>query len=182
MPKPSVNFKHQEALDWLSDISESNSVLSAILSVIHPSLYSAGREAVIRLRQNAEIHPLGNVLDKWNTVFSGLSIICNRTTPVHRDTQSRSHWYDLLTALGPYQNCNLGLPGLGISLEYGPGTVVGLSGKVLEHQVLSYEGERVCYAYFMRSNVLEWAGVDGGSWMKTDHYDIVDVVQTTSMS
>jgi len=34
----------------------------------------------------------------------------------------------------------LKLPGLGISLEYGPGTVVGIAGKVLEHEVPSFDG------------------------------------------
>lgn len=62
------------------------------------------------------------------------------------------------------------LPGLGISLEYGPGTVVGLLGMILEHNVDHFEGERVCYAYFMRDSVHEWAGVPGNSWMSIDHY------------
>ena len=72
--------------------------------------------------------------------------------------------------LGRYRNCNLELPGLGLSLEYGPGTVVGLLGSTLEHEVSHFEGERVCYAYFMRDNVHEWAGVPGNSWMTTAHY------------
>ena len=56
-------------------------------------------------------------------------------------------------------------------LEYGPGTVVGLLGAMLEHEVPHFEGERVCYAYFMRDNVHEWAGVLGYTWMATDYYD-----------
>jgi hypothetical protein len=58
--------------------------------------------------------------------------------------------------------CNLKLPGLGLSLEYGPGTVVGFSGTMLEHEVSSFEGDRVCYAYFMMDAVHEWAKVPGG--------------------
>jgi len=73
--------------------------------------------------------------------------------------------------LGRYRNCNLNLPGAGISLEYGPGTVVGLLGATLEHEVPRFEGERVCYAYFMRDNVHEWAGVSGYTWMATEYYD-----------
>ena len=73
--------------------------------------------------------------------------------------------------LGRYQNCNLDLPGLGLSLEYGPGTVVGISGKVIEHAVHSFDGERVCYAYFMRNNVHEWAKVPASDWMYTSHYE-----------
>jgi hypothetical protein len=42
---------------------------------------------------------------------------------------------------------------------------------VLEHEVSDFEGERVCYAYFMRDNVHEWAGVrPPGDWMDRDYY------------
>ena len=65
----------------------------------------------------------------------------------------------------------LKLPGLGISLEYGPGMVVGIAGKVLENEVPSFEEDRVCYAYFMRNNVHEWAKVPCSNWMKTSYYE-----------
>lgn len=168
-PQASVNFRSKFALDWLDQISESNTILSAILGVIHPPLYRAGRETLIRLRQSAKIRRQ-DVLGKWTSVFSGISVICNRISPPHRDSQSRHHWYDLLATLGRYQNCNLKLPGLGLSLEYGPGTVVGLSGMMLEHEVSSFDGDRVCYVYYMRDAVHEWAKVPGGTWMKIDHY------------
>jgi len=47
----------------------------------------------------------------------------------------------------------------------------GCGGKVLEHEVPSFEGDRVCYAYFMRDNVYEWAKVPCCNWMKTDYYE-----------
>jgi hypothetical protein len=77
----------------------------------------------------------------------------------------------MLATLGSYRNCNLELPGLGITLEYSPGTVVGILGNVLEHAVPSFEGDRVCYAYFMRNNVHEWAEVAGRDWMHTGYYE-----------
>ncbi|KAF8261274.1 hypothetical protein EI94DRAFT_1607556, partial [Lactarius quietus] len=64
----------------------------------------------------------------------------------------------------------LKLPGLGLSLEYGPGTVIGLLGMTLEHEVSDFEGERVCYAYFIRDNVHEWARVLEHTWMTTSQY------------
>jgi len=149
---------------------ESNAILSAILAVIHPTLYSAGRETLSHLRNTPEIQPQ-HVLSRWTSVFSGVSVIRNRITPLHRDGKSRFQWYDLLATLGNYQNCNLELPGLGVSLEYGPGTVVGLSGMLLEHTVPSFEGERVCYAYFMRDKVHEWAKVSGYTWMNISSYE-----------
>jgi hypothetical protein len=45
----------------------------------------------------------------------------------------------MLVALGRYTDCNLDLPGLRVSLMYSPGTVVGLSGMMLEHAVPSHQ-------------------------------------------
>ena len=169
-PQVSVSLKTPEANRWLDQISESNVILNAILAVIHPPLYRAGQETLIRLRKSPEIKRQ-DLLSQWSSVFSSLSIICNRITPAHRDFKSQHCWYDLLVSLGPCRDCILSLPGLGISLEYGPGTVVGLSGMMLEHEVGSFEGERVCYAYYMRDIVHEWAHVPGGTWMKTNLYE-----------
>ena len=157
------------AMQWLDAISQSNSIISAILAVIHPELHRAGQKTFDKLRENAGIQRQ-DVLRRWTSAFCGVSVIYNRITPPHRDGQSRRQWYDLLATIGHYKNSNLELPGLGISLEYGPGTVVGLLGATLEHAVPYFEGERVCYAYFMRDNVHEWAEVSGYSWMSTSYY------------
>lgn len=168
-PQVGAIFRRAAVLDWLDQISESNSILSAILAVLHPELHDAGRETYNRLRQCTEIQPQ-DILRRWTSVYSGVSVIYNRLAPAHRDRSSRRQWYDLLASLGRYRDCQMELPGLGISLEYGPGTVVGLLGMILEHNVDHFEGERVCYAYFMRDSVHEWAGVPGNSWMSIDHY------------
>jgi hypothetical protein len=168
-PQAGVVFESPAALEWLDRLSESNSILSAILAVIHPTLYDAGRETFNRLKKAPGIRRQ-DVISRWTSVFSGIAVISNRTTPTHRDSNSAHHWYDLLVTLGSYKNCTLELPGLGVSLEYGPGTVVGLSGMALDHGVPSFEGERVCYAYFMRDSVHDWAKVHWGTWMNTSHY------------
>ena len=168
-PQASANFGSEDALNWLAAISESNAIVSAILAVIHPKLYDAGWKTINFLMEKPEICPQ-NILSQWASVFSGVSVISNRMTPPHRDNGSRVHWYDMLVALGSYQNCNLELPGLGVSLGYGPGTVVGLLGMVLEHAVPMVEGDRVCYAYFMRDNVHDWAKVPCKDWMDIQQY------------
>ncbi|KAH8993770.1 hypothetical protein EDB92DRAFT_1796289, partial [Lactarius akahatsu] len=107
------------------------------------------------------------------SIYSGISVICNHLTPAHQDVSSRKQWYDLLASVGCYQNCNLKLLGLGVLLEYGPSSVVGVLGAMLEHGVPHFEGERVCYIYFMRDSVHEWAKVPGRSWMSIDHYPVM---------
>jgi Oxygenase domain of the 2OGFeDO superfamily len=171
-PQACAVFKRPGAMEWLDAISQSNSILSAILAVIHPELHDAGKETFNRLRQHASIERQ-DVLHQWTSAFSGVSVIFNRLTPPHRDLKSRRHWYDLLVTLGCYRDCDFKLPGLGFSLEYGPGTVIGLGGMMLEHEVPHFGGEspeRVCYAYFMRDRVHEWAKVPGRSWMTMSHY------------
>jgi len=169
-PQVAAIFESADALNWLNQIADSNSISSVILAVIHPDLYSAGQKTLNVLWQSSEIHRQ-DVLRCWNSVFSGISVIFGGTVSAHRDSQSRYHWYDLLITLGHYQGCKLNLPGVGLSLNYGPGTVVGLSGMVLQHQVSKFEGERVSYAYFMRDNVHDWAKVPAGSWMRTGYYE-----------
>lgn len=168
-PQAGAPFKSPATLEWLDLLSESNSVLSAILAVIHPALYDAGRETFNCLRKDPRIERQ-DVIGKWTSVFNGVSVITNRNTQAHRDSYSAHHWYDLLVTLGKYTKCNLELPGVGVTLEYGPGTVVGLSGMMLEHSVPNFEGERVCYAYFMRDSVHNWAGVSQGPWMNKSYY------------
>ena len=169
-PEVSAIFRQTYALDWLDHVTESNSVLSAILAVIHPTLHKSGWETFNWLRQCAKIQP-ENVLHQWTSIFNGVAVIINCTTPAHQDSNTRKQWYNLLVTLGSYWNCNLNLPGMGVSFKYGPGTVVGLLGVTLEHEVPCFEGERVCYAFFMRDNVHEWAGVSGYNWMATEYYD-----------
>jgi len=170
-PHVSVSLRQPAALDWLDHATESNSIMSAILAVIHPELYDAGRNTFKELRKHSEIEPQ-EILHRWTSVYSGISVICNRLTPAHRDVSARKQWYDMLVSVGRYRNCNLKLPGLGVSLEYGPGSVVGVLAAMLEHQVSHFEGERVCYVYFMRDVVHEWAGVTGRSWMSIDRYPV----------
>lgn len=172
-PQVGATLKSPAALEWLDEISTSNMITSAILAVIHPELYDAGRECLIRLKKDVEFQrkDVDHALSRWTSAFSGISVISNRKTPLHRDGGSRNNWYDLLISLGRYQNCNLELPGLGVSLDYRPGTVVGLSGMVVQHSVKNCRRDRVCYAYFMRDNVHEWAGVPVKDWMKTTYYE-----------
>ena len=147
-PKPSTNFIKPAALNWLDAIAESNAILSTILVVMNPALYDAGWEIVKRLRATSKID--SHILSRWASIFSGVSVISNHNTPVHRDGNSRWNWYEILATLGSYRDCSLELPGVGISLEYSPGMVVGLLGNMLEHKVGDFERDRACYAYFMR--------------------------------
>ena len=154
-------------MEFLAEVAESTAILGGVLSVIHPALYEAGMIALRRLWNNPDLvdRPLllKEVLSLWSVPFSGVSIISNRSTPLHRDCNSRKEWMDLLVALGKYQRGIMTLPGLGVELLYNPGTVVGIAGRVLQHGV-ECDGERACLAYYMRDKVHERLGVRAPSW------------------
>ncbi|KDQ48874.1 hypothetical protein JAAARDRAFT_201381 [Jaapia argillacea MUCL 33604] len=113
--------------------------MSAILRVIHPKLYDAGRLALTRLM--LEDKDVQDVLKVWPSVYSAMSVISNHLTPPHLDTQSQASWYDLLATVRPYPDAAMELPRLGLRLSYSSGTVVGFAGILLRHCVPANDGD-----------------------------------------
>ncbi|KAI9435364.1 hypothetical protein BJY52DRAFT_1096521, partial [Lactarius psammicola] len=98
-PQVGVALRKPVVLDWLDCITQSNSIMSAILAVNHPELYNASQDTFKRLRECPEIQPQ-DVLRRWTSVFNSVSVIYNRFTSPHRDGNSRRQWYDLLASIG----------------------------------------------------------------------------------
>ncbi|KIO08673.1 hypothetical protein M404DRAFT_22535 [Pisolithus tinctorius Marx 270] len=117
-------------------------ILSGALSIMHPGLYEAGRQAMQSLDTWSSQHnqDMQDALQHWPSVFTNVSVISNRTTPFHRDPHSRSDWYDMLVMVGDYEDCVLDIPTLGLQFLYNPGTVVAFSGWLLRHGVSSVGG------------------------------------------
>ncbi|KAA1473523.1 hypothetical protein DENSPDRAFT_780029 [Dentipellis sp. KUC8613] len=159
--RSSSSFKDPHAQKWLDDISESNGLVTAALKVIHPDLYLAGMAAMRKLSERSD---LSNVVLRWSTVFSGVSIISNRQTLCHRDFNSRHEYFDILATIGPYGYTTLNLPGLNTKLSYTCRTIVAISGKAFEHEVPPCEADRICYAYWMRDSVHRALGIPTADW------------------
>ena len=79
-------------------------------------------------------------------------------------------WYDLLTTLGNYHGGTLQLRGLGVTLQYEPGTMVWIAGRMVQCGVPEVDGERVCRAHWMRDKVMEKLGIEDNSWMNKNVY------------
>ncbi|KAG2112798.1 hypothetical protein BD769DRAFT_1319072, partial [Suillus cothurnatus] len=83
----------------------------------------------------------------WPSKFSGIEVIVNQEMPHHQDPEASPSFYDLLVSLGKGHQAILDLPDLGAELEYSPGTMVYICGKVLEHGVSWWgDGERIVIA------------------------------------
>lgn len=60
--------------------------------------------------------------------------------------------------------------GVGAEFDYDPGTVVVVGGRMLVHEVTMHEGERICYAYYMRSSLFEYTQQMAPMWMTEATY------------
>jgi hypothetical protein len=165
----SAEVKKHHTLEWLRTQIQISAIVGGILAIIHPELYSAGVEALRALKAHPRTITKGErlpaVLKVWSSPFTAITAISNRDTPYHRDNGSGHPWFDILLAVGDYQNGCLELPGLGMRLKYDPGTAVALTGQVLQHGA-SCPGDRACIAYHMKSNVVEELGLSSPSWAK----------------
>lgn len=146
--------------------------IGAILRVIHPEMYAAGREAMVRLSNNPDVsnnhEDLETILRIWSTPFSALSVISNRATPIHIDGGARYPWPDILLTVGTYNYAEMDLPTLGYRLEYRPNTMVVILSKAIPHGVQKCEVDRVCIAMYMKDNVHSRLGVRPAQWVRLE--------------
>ena len=81
--------------------------------------------------------------------------------------------YDFLFSGGTHTECFLEVRELGARLSYLPGTGIAISGKVLRHGVMSWEGgERICHARFIKDAVHDRLGQPRPDWVCHENYFI----------
>jgi hypothetical protein len=123
------------------------------------------------LRKLRDLDDSKDIAREWQSVYTGISVICNRITPSHRDSKGRPEWFDMLLNYENGGRHRFLLNDLGMDLEYSSGTVIGFCGSILEHEVQSWgNGERVCYANFMRESVRIRLDVPPAGWVNRNIY------------
>jgi hypothetical protein len=163
----STSLKDSKATTWLAGISQTERDVDTIFSLVSPTLYQSATRATEKIKDE-KAHP--NVGD-WPCSFSGLAVISNRKTLDHRDAGGCHEWYDLLVAAGTYQKAYLDIWDIGARFEYQPGTAIAVCGKLFKHAVYEWEGgERLCYAHYMRNNVLDRLHMEKSGWVNEDYY------------
>jgi hypothetical protein len=110
-----------------------------------------------------------HLVSLWHLPFSALSVISNRSSPLHCDTGGWPEWMDLLLALGEYDNGRFGVPSFGYTFKYNLGTIIALSYKIFQHGA-TCEGNRAAIAFYMRDNVLNQLGLTSGTWLQQADY------------
>ena len=153
----------------MSSTVEPIRILNDLAALIHPDLHRAGMSALEKLHTNPDTAVLAK---EWTSLFTGIAVVSNRCTKKHRDRKSKLNWYDLLVSLGTHNSAKFCMPELGLKMLYKPGTVVALSGSVFLHEVRDWgDGDRLCYAFFMRAKVLEQLGEDSQEWGNRSIYE-----------
>ena len=154
---------------WMKVSRDTEVLLNLTLSLIHPDLFDMGLDMLGMVRN---LETSEGIAEKWQSVYTGISIISNRFTPSHRDTKGRPEWFDLLVSYaGRGSRPRLVIKDLGLDFQYSSQTVVALCGSIFEHGVSSWGvGDRVCYAHFMREDVRKRLGVSPAGWVNQDMY------------
>jgi hypothetical protein len=106
------------------------------------------------------------ILAQWPSVYNVASLMVNRASPFHVDRFGRSQWLDLLVTFGTYSDLHFFLPTLGLTLQYRPGTVIAMSGKMIEHGAGQTDGDRAVLAWYMRDEVHEFMHVSRSQFMR----------------
>jgi hypothetical protein len=135
-----------------------------------------GSKAIEKLKQGQGLHEHHDIVNLWPSFFSGIEVISNRRTPSHRDAQAAPPVYDFLVSAGTHKEAWMVLPDVQAKLSYNPGTVVAVCGRVLRHAVPDWvEGERLCFAHFIRDNVHERLNIRRPDWVTNGPYlDLMD--------
>jgi hypothetical protein len=167
----SETLRKPEMKQSLPSIANSEFLCNSVLALVSPELYKIGLDAVNRLKHSV-VHSMGHPnMSLWPSVYSRIQIIVNRETPAHRDPGAAPPAYDMLVSTGTHTVSDFYLADIKTTLLYAPGTVVALCGRVLRHEVMTWEGgERICIAHYMKDNVHERLMLPRPGWVHRDKY------------
>jgi hypothetical protein len=161
-----------EALRWVHESAGIQQLGNDILSVVHPELYHNAIQALHNLRK---VELTKWAADQWVSAFTGIAVMSNRRSVPHVDRHGAPAWYDLLLTAGSYLHAELRMPEIGLSFDYDSGTAVAICGNALLHEVQDWgEGDRICYALFMREAVLSRCGCNWVGWSTKGSYQEID--------
>jgi len=166
----SVSLRTDEAGYFLQAISNSEMLIDSVAALCNPELYRIGMEAMRKLKYEWA-GPWHDNVALWPSVFSGIGVIVNWVTPSHRDRGASAPAYDLLVSMGTHTSARLNLADVQAELSYQPGTIVLLCGRVLHHEVQTWEGgDRICWAHYIRDNVHNRLELPRPNWVDVNTY------------
>ncbi|KAG8792518.1 hypothetical protein FRC12_005888 [Ceratobasidium sp. 428] len=106
--------------------------------------------------------PAAAAIATHDPAFStGKSVIYSRNTPLHFDNKEAPEGWSPLIVMGTCKTGMLSIPRLGIKFPYLPGHLVLLRGRLLDHEVIEWDGKdiRICIAHFTHVDEWSFAGI-----------------------
>lgn len=90
--------------------------------------------------------------------WPGIALHWNQMpTGCHFDKKSLHSGWDIIIPFGPFRNCRLEFPEVGISLAVEPGDIIFIRGAGLKHKVSSWEGDgRMVIVPFVDRRLFPW--------------------------
>ncbi|KAG1840334.1 hypothetical protein F4604DRAFT_1924203 [Suillus subluteus] len=151
----SESYNSKKVQQWLGALTTSELLWNSITAAVAPDLFESGFSAFSKVVKEVRRRKKNSApVDSWPSIFSGLEIIANRTTFSHRDPGGSPSLFDLLVSLGRNHHATLSLADVHAELDYSPGAMVYIAGRVLEHSVGPWiNGERIVVAHFMKDAV-----------------------------
>ena len=151
----------------MKSMRDASALITEILRITHLELFHTACEAMENIWKDSR---LTDLINQWGNPFNALSIIAHRRCPSHRDTKSRVPYYDILTSIGDFEHVALNLTSLGVEITLRPGGVVVMCGHIVSHEAKECDGDRVCYAWYMRGSVHAHMEARPASWMTQEVY------------
>ena len=143
--------------------------LNLPISLINPDLFQCGLEMLQKLHLSEQTK---DIAQQWQSIYTGIAVICNHRTPLHRAGKGRPEWFDtLLNYSKPGNSPRLVIDDLGLDLDYSGGAFVALCRSIFQHGVEFWgKGNRICYAHFMREAVRKCLDVTPAGWVYRKKY------------
>ena len=107
----------------MTEFQIAGALISGILRITHPDQYRMGYQT---LRHLAEIPQVASTLRRWPTVFHAITLICNRSSLLHRELKGNLSFFDLLVSVGDYRYAPLQLGPVGLQLPNTAGSIAVL--------------------------------------------------------
>jgi hypothetical protein len=139
------------------------------MEYIHPDLFASSWAVQEELKKQ----PLTREQAlQWDSAFTCITVISNRTSKEHRDNSGEPGWYDFLVSLGNYSFASLKFMQLGVEVMYNPGTAVAFCANAFKHEVSDWgRGDRICYSFYNKKVVLERFGQNEVGWMTMSRFE-----------
>ena len=149
-------------MELLRELSVVSERMNNILQAIDPETH----------RVYSELRQLMTAKYAWYAAFAaidplvwiGRSLIFNRATPEHLDSNDAVAGWAALLPLGYFEGGEICIPHLGLVIKFPGGTLGLIRGTILKHYILAFfGGQRVSTAHFVHQSSLNEFGLRIGN-------------------